>query len=167
MADTSSIMSDNTNQDILSNHFIPNICHTPRATELLYASINGTVHDKLIARKTYFLLTFSIMLEFKGQNSSRRYTSIPFIFALNEELGSINKRIATHFGLAWCELTVAFEGNAINSATARQDRKLDAENIFTMLRLLRQRGGVDVLLVDGDRMVAEGDRMVEGDRLTE
>ena len=150
MTDTSSIMLDNANQDILSDHSIPNILHTYRATDLLYASQNGTVHDKLIARETYFLLTFPIMLEFKRQNSSRRYNCIPFIFSIDEEYGHIHTRIADHFGIKWCELTVVFEGAGINSAMTQQDRKLNGENTAAMLRLLRQRGGVDMLWVEGE-----------------
>ena len=150
MADTSSMMSDNTNQDVLSDHDIPNIFHTRRATELLYASQNGSVHDKLIARETYFLLTFPIMLDLRGHDSSRRYNCIPFIFSLDEEYGAIAARIAEYFGMKRCELTVVFEGHGINSAAMLHDRKLNGENTAAMLRLLRQRGGVDVLWVEGD-----------------
>ena len=150
MADTSSTMSDNTNQDILSDHSIPNICHTVRATELLYASQNGTVHDKLIARETYFLLTFPVMLDLRGRESSRSHNCIPFIISVDEEYDAIRERIAYHFGMVWCELTVVFEGHGINSAATVQDRKLNGENTAAMLRLLRQRGGVDVLWVEGE-----------------
>ncbi|KAM0799908.1 hypothetical protein BDR22DRAFT_853444 [Usnea florida] len=155
MADISSMMLDNANQDILSDHSIPNIFHTYRATELLYASQNGTVHDKLIARETYFLLTFPIMLEFRGQNSSRRHNCIPFIFSLDEEYGDIEFRIADHLGIRRCELTVVFEGTGINSAMTQQDRKLNGENTAAMLRLLRQRGGVDVLWVEEEMLLKE------------
>ena len=140
----------------MSTENIEGSYHSKRALELLIASQNGTVHDKLIARETYFLLTFPIMLEFRGQNSSERYKCIPFIFSLDDKYGDIETRIADHFGMRWSELTVVFEGTEINSATTRHDRRLNPENTPAMLRLLRQRGGVDVLGVEGEMLMQEG-----------
>ena len=148
--DRSSIMSDLTNQDSLSDNSIPNHFHTRRAAHLLYASQHGTLHDKLIARETYFLLTFPIMLDLRGRESNRSYNCIPYIFSLDDEYGDIRARIAADFGMRRCQLTVVFEGTGINSAATLHDRQLDAENTAAMLRLLRQRGGVDVLWVEGE-----------------
>ena len=89
------------------------------------------------------------MLDLRGKESNRHYNCIPFIFSLDEEYGAIIARIKEYFGLRWCELTVAFEGTGINSAATLHDRQLNGENTPVLLRLLRQRGGVDVLWVEG------------------
>ena len=43
-----------------------------------------------------------------------------------------------------------FEGTGITSAITQHDRRLNGENTAAMLRLLRQRGGVDMLWVEGE-----------------
>ena len=80
---------------------------------------------------------------------------MPFIFALDEEYRDIERRVADYFGMRWCELTVVFGGTRINSAMTQNDSKLNGENTSAMLRLLRQRGGVDVLWVEGERLMME------------
>lgn len=160
----------------MSTEHIEEIYHTKRALELLIASKNGaewdieygfshdtehatehaeTEDDKIKARKNYFLLTFSVMVEVT--NGDRSLFCAPFIFSLDDNFTSIQESIQGQFGIGeWSTLKVVWAGSGVDFPSIGKDRELGF-NTQAILRLLRQRGGVDKLVAEvGPRPKKQG-----------
>ena len=72
----------------------------------------------------------------------------PIIIAVDEDLDSIKRSIRHMFLIEdQISLFVVWEGSGIHFATIEKDKALRGENTFAILRLLKQRNGVDKLLV--------------------
>ena len=108
---------------------------------------DNSENDKSKARKNYFLLTFPVMVEGKAGGRSRFCT--PFIFSLDDTLESMQERIKPVFGIGeWSKLKMVWAGSGFDFPSNREDMELDDFNTQAILRLLRQRGGVDKLVAE-------------------
>ena len=111
--------------------------------------------DKSIARKNYFLLTFPVMVEVTASGKSRFCT--PYIFSLDDTLESMQERIQKTFGIGeWSTLKVVWAGSGVDYPSIGEDRELSDSNTPAILRLLRQRGGVDKLVAEEGPLPRKG-----------
>lgn len=122
--------------------------HTPMAKDLLesYIDSNNTVETNYselqFAENRYFSHTFSVMLHLPGRN-----ITMPLILAVHENFGLVQQYIAKKFLFSEPRgLEVEWKDGFSGLTLPNLRQPLNGDNMFPMLRLMQQRGGVDTII---------------------
>lgn len=132
-------MAENTSRSSSAPHYF----HTTRATQLWNATLDD---DALLTAKTnYHHKTFLIMLEVQLRQGF--HVCLPAVLSTDESLESIKGSIRRLSVIEdHISLEVVEEESWVNLAMEEGGRRLVEGNTSAILRLLKERGGVDVLV---------------------